>query len=275
VNEPRRWLDDPRTARELRDLLTSAAAPPPLPPALNVQLAEYAATLAAQGVLAKVGGLSLWQKLVLFAGGSSKAVALFSLVGVVGAVAVGAYASHRGSAPSSHGGPLHARAPVQTPKPRSPTFTSTAASPGGLPQLSPSSAALGVGSAALGVSAAERPHPSASAARDAELGPSAAVASSNESSIVGEAKLLSTARSFLDDSPALSLAVTEQHRQKYPLGQLSAEREFVAIEALLRLGRRQEAERRAAPLLAAGHDGLYTRRLHRLLSPDASKFENH
>ena len=268
MNEPRRWLDDPQTARELRDLLTSAAAPPPLPPALNVRLTEYAAMLAAQGVLAKVGGLSLWQKLVLGAGGSSKAVALCSLVGALGVVAVGAYASHRGSAPSSHGGPLQAQAPVQTSEPRSPTLASAAASPAGLPQLSPSSAALGV-------SAAERPHQSASPARDAEPAPSAAVASANESSIVAEAKLLSTARSFLDDSPALSLAVTEQHRQKYPLGQLSAEREFVAIEALLRLGRRQEAERRAAPLLAAGHDGLYTRRLRRLLSPDASKSENH
>jgi len=265
MTEPRRWLDDPRTTRELRDLLVSASAPPPLPPALNAQLSEFAATLAAQGVLAKIGGLSLWQKWLLFAGGTSKAVALLSLVGALG---VGAYAAHRSSAPSSHAGPRDAAAPVHASEPRPRTLASAPASPAGSPPLAPSSAALGI-------SAAERPRPSASPARDAELAPPSAVASSNESSIVAEAKLLSTARSFLDDSPALSLAVTEQHRLRYPIGQLSAEREFVAIEALLRLGRRQEAERRAAPLLAAGQDGLYTRRLRRLLSPEASKSENH
>jgi len=267
MKEPRRWLDDPGTTSELRDLLTSATAPPPLPPALDVQLAEYAATLAAQGVLAKVGGLSLWQKLVLFAGGSSKSVVLISLFGIAGAVAVGAYVSHPSSAPVSHAGPTHPQAPVQAPELR-PTPVSAPASPASSPQPAPSSATLGV-------SGAERPRQLGSAARDPELAPSEEVASANESSIVAEAKLLSTARSFLDDSPALALAVTEQHRQKYPLGQLSAEREFVAIEALLRLSRRTEAERRAAPLLAAGHDGLYTRRLRTLLSLDSSKSENH
>jgi hypothetical protein len=51
--------------------------------------------------------------------------------------------------------------------------------------------------------------------------------------------------------------------------QLSAEREFIAIDALLRLGRRDEAERRAAPGLAQAPGSLYGRRLRQLLGAEA------
>jgi hypothetical protein len=47
---------------------------------------------------------------------------------------------------------------------------------------------------------------------------------------------------------------------------LAAEREAIAVDCLLRLGSRAEAERRAAALMSAAPDGIYARRLERLLS---------
>ena len=60
-----------------------------------------------------------------------------------------------------------------------------------------------------------------------------------------EAALLERARRALASSPARSLALTEEHRQRYPNGALGQEGEVIAIEALRRLGRDREASRRA------------------------------
>jgi hypothetical protein len=61
-----------------------------------------------------------------------------------------------------------------------------------------------------------------------------------------EAELLERARGSLAGNPARALALTEQDRARFPSGVLAQEREVIAIEALKRLGRTDEAARRAA-----------------------------
>jgi hypothetical protein len=250
MTEPRRWLDDGQLSGELRRVLEAACPTPPLPPELNAHLSAYAAGLASQTLLAKVGGATLWRKLWVTVGSSSKSLVVVSFLGTV---ALGVYTagpspriSQQSRAPSPSPSVAAARTPV--------TLATTPSEP-------PSASVV-----------AERVAPSAAstAVREVANAPASASPPSADSSIVEEAKLLETARSFLGDSPALALDLTVQHQRLYPAGQLSAEREFVAVEALLRLGRRQEAERRAAPRLEQSPDSLYARRLRQLLAPAPS-----
>jgi hypothetical protein len=61
-----------------------------------------------------------------------------------------------------------------------------------------------------------------------------------------EAAFLERARTALASNPALALSLANQHRSRYPSGVLGQEREVIAIEALKRLGRTSEAERRSS-----------------------------
>jgi hypothetical protein len=62
-----------------------------------------------------------------------------------------------------------------------------------------------------------------------------------------EATLLSRAHNeLLSGSPERALATTAEHARAYPRGALAQERDVIAIEALVKLGRRDEARRRAA-----------------------------
>lgn len=63
-------------------------------------------------------------------------------------------------------------------------------------------------------------------------------------SSIPEDQLLERARSALRSSPERALSLTRQHQLEFPNGALSQEREVIAIEALRRLGRTDEAARR-------------------------------
>lgn len=60
-----------------------------------------------------------------------------------------------------------------------------------------------------------------------------------------EATLLRRAQAALHRDPARALALTQEHRRRFPKGALAQEREVIAIEALSRLGRSGEAAKRA------------------------------
>jgi hypothetical protein len=62
---------------------------------------------------------------------------------------------------------------------------------------------------------------------------------------LGEAELLERARRSLSGSPNQALALTRLHQARFPKGALKQEREVIAIEALRRLGRANDAEQRA------------------------------
>jgi len=66
-----------------------------------------------------------------------------------------------------------------------------------------------------------------------------------------EPALLEQARRALASSPATALSLTNQDAARFPRGALAQEREVIAIEALRRLGRGAEADRRAAAFAQA------------------------
>jgi hypothetical protein len=59
--------------------------------------------------------------------------------------------------------------------------------------------------------------------------------------------------------------LTEERRRRFPTGALDQEAEVVAIDALLRLGRRPEAASRARAFEAAHAGSLHARRIQRLM----------
>jgi hypothetical protein len=62
-----------------------------------------------------------------------------------------------------------------------------------------------------------------------------------------------------------ALAAAEQHARNFPNGSLAQEREMIAIESLLRLGRRAEAERRAEKFRKAWPTSTHLVRLNTML----------
>jgi hypothetical protein len=64
-----------------------------------------------------------------------------------------------------------------------------------------------------------------------------------------ELDLLSRAQRLLARDPAAALEVIDEHARAYPAGEFVEEREALAIDALRRLGRRQEAQARAQGFL--------------------------
>jgi outer membrane protein assembly factor BamD (BamD/ComL family) len=56
---------------------------------------------------------------------------------------------------------------------------------------------------------------------------------------------LNRARVALKQDPKRALSLTGQHKQLYPNGALSQEREVIAIDALARLNKKRDAEKRA------------------------------
>lgn len=95
------------------------------------------------------------------------------------------------------------------------------------------------------------------AAAEALSGPGAAVEES-------ESALVQRAQSALASNPGLALALAGQHQARYPGGMFAQEREVIAISALLSLGRRAEAEARAAAFLAANPRSAYRPRVEAL-----------
>ncbi len=127
-------------------------------------------------------------------------------------------------------------------------------------QASPSAAALAPVPNVEGAPTALAPLSSPSAAsvesapkpgqlRKSSAEPQKSAASGSEGP--SEPVLLEQARRALASSPATALALTNQHAARFPHGVLAQEREVIAIEALRRLGRSAEADRRAAAFAQA------------------------
>jgi hypothetical protein len=72
-----------------------------------------------------------------------------------------------------------------------------------------------------------------------------------------EAALLERARAALATAPARALALTKEHRRRFPRGLLTQEREVIAIEALERLG-----DERAAGAKASEFDERFRGSVH-------------
>jgi hypothetical protein len=76
-----------------------------------------------------------------------------------------------------------------------------------------------------------------------------------------EFALLRAARQAIGDRPARALALTSEHARIFPAGMLAQEREAIAVEALVKLGRASQAQTRARAFLAAHPDSPYKSRI--------------
>jgi hypothetical protein len=80
-----------------------------------------------------------------------------------------------------------------------------------------------------------------------------------------EVSLLSRAQEALGRDPARALDLVRDHEQRFDMGLLVQEREVIAIEALVRLGRKKDAEARAAAFHARFPRSAHGRRIDVLL----------
>jgi hypothetical protein len=100
-------------------------------------------------------------------------------------------------------------------------------------------------------------------ARVAAPAPAEAVAPTD--SLAREIPLIDAGRSDLATAPSRALAALEAHRREFPRGQLAAEREFLAVQALLQMNRIADANKRAAELAARYPASSYAARAARLI----------
>jgi hypothetical protein len=96
---------------------------------------------------------------------------------------------------------------------------------------------------ARGSSKAQRDEPEQTTARSDPT--STLELSAQASNQPSDLELLQQARAVLVTSPAEALALAREHAARFPGSAVAQERELIAIAALVRLGRHQEAQARA------------------------------
>lgn len=86
-----------------------------------------------------------------------------------------------------------------------------------------------------------------------------------EDPLLREDRLLQSAGASVDADPQSALAGLDQHEREFPRGQLAAERELLAVQALRNLGRNDEARARGEALIARFPRTPYASRTRHLL----------
>ncbi len=231
MNEPRRWRDDPAAPPELVGVLEDARRVRALDPELRARVGARVTRLSMLPVTA-----AAW-----FTVKTAAAIGVAAGVATASAVAV---VEH------------------QLDRPRT------------VPEVAPAPAR------ALRTGPGVRPAPSHTARAEAVAAPSAEPEPSGgvtepmrapplpsaSEGLLDETRLLERARRALDARPEAALALSRDHARRFPGGALTRERELIQVEALTRLGRRNEARRLAERCLAERPDDLYAERLRRLLA---------
>jgi hypothetical protein len=254
ARDPRRFLDSNETEPVLRDALAAARARAPS----DAALAQLAARLPLPGSGGPGGPSGGTPAAAPAASGATLSSALIGagLVLVVGATFVWQAAHETPSQPEERAAvtaTVTSSAPAPTVSPIVPSASATVA-PAARPVESPALA-----SAAPATSAA---HGASSSPPEASAAPAMASADAET-----EAHFLDRARAALGSSPAQALSLTAEHAHRFPSGALGQEREVVAIQALSRLGRADEARSRAQRFLAAFPGSVHRRRIEALVSP--------
>lgn len=96
-------------------------------------------------------------------------------------------------------------------------------------------------------------------------------ASPPRDALAEEEALLESARRVVASSPARALGLLRQHQSRFPSGQLGAERMFLSVECLQRLGNIGAAQREAGLLTQRYPDSAYARRVAQLLNQPAPR----
>jgi hypothetical protein len=97
----------------------------------------------------------------------------------------------------------------------------------------------------------------------------AAAAAAGSPDDVAELQLLSRARRALAADPALALALADEHQRRFSSGSMEQEREVIAVDALVGLGRLAEARRRGERLAREHAGSPYVPRIQQSLSRGA------
>jgi hypothetical protein len=231
-DDPPRLADSTDTPPELRNLLSSARSDLPN----DNQVKRVAARL---GPLLGLGAIGVLGQSALTASGTAAqggagataatAIGIGKIAGVVllgGALAGGTWwwSAGHGSAPSPQPSAApHPVAVAPTP-PRQVAVPPVDSTPAAAPSVADSADAH----------PATRPAPP-----------------------VSEAQLLQRARAALTTDPALALRLTEMHKARFGSGQLAQEREVIAIDALERLKRTNEAKARASQFHSEFPDSVH------------------
>ncbi|HRG99589.1 MAG TPA: hypothetical protein PLR99_25255, partial [Polyangiaceae bacterium] len=90
-------------------------------------------------------------------------------------------------------------------------------------------------------------------------------ASADVDDLAAEAALLRAAQDGLRGDPTVALARASEHARRFPRGALTQEREAIAIEALVKLGRGAEARARADRFAKSFPGSTHQRRLDALV----------
>jgi len=234
MTEPTRWLESDEAPEGVAALLAAAR---PFRTLDTVTRARSRRRLAAMSALPAAAGVMFWMK----------SVALGAVLGSVVTASVAAIKWPE-------------RQPVQAPMVAEKASIRTRApvKPVKLPEsdLAPEPSATPSSVAPVAV---------ANGVSTARAAPSAAPGAQ---SLEREILLLERARQLMKVNPAMALSALDQHRREFSSGTLVLERQFLEVEALLQLGRRDQAIARAADLRARAPGSLYERRLTQLLNDE-------
>lgn len=253
MSDPVRWKDGGGPEGASR-LLTSASRPRPMTAAERARTAARAASLSAGAGAGGAAGAAPWVKLLAGAAGIGVAVA------VVRALSAGSAAPPAVEVRSSPAVAVTEAPVAEHPQGafnggtsgRDATFAAPEETAGARQGPAAAAPISGGGSAAPGASVAAD-----QAARPSEKGapgrsdprPDASGRAADSDELLAEAESLERARARISADPAGALALLAEHRRLFPRGQLGAEREVLTIDALSRLGRRDEARTRAEAFL--------------------------
>ncbi len=244
MSDPERWTSDPDAPEGVAELFAAGKkASQPMPPEVRARVGATLAVLAA-------GGVATAPSTAAAAKAASSTIAssgLFkiTLAAVVLSITSAAVFHFSGNAEPAH--PTRPAAVEATPA-EAPALPVEVSAP------APIEAEVAAPDEAEVAAPAARPQPRPSTPAVA-LDP-----------LADEARLISEAHAVLEAQPARALALTTTHRRLYAEGQLAAERELVAIDALMRLGRVDAARARAARLDAQYPSSPYPARAQRILA---------
>jgi hypothetical protein len=239
--DPPRLLDEGGSEGELRSLMRAGKSEVPN----EAQMLALAAKL---GVLGGLGGAGAAGGAggAAGAGGAGAAVKAGLAMKVIAAIAVIGVASGGVAIAVKKSG------------------ESTAAPVGLVATSTTSASPVAIATASAGPSEIPSPVPSESAsAIPARV---ASAAARPPESPEAEVKLLGRAQDALRSRPDEALALCGEHARRFPAGGLVQEREVIAIEALVKTGRSDEARARADRFKARFPGSTHTRRIETILA---------
>lgn len=218
MTEPTRLLDDASAPEEAASLLRSLSVPQAPSAAKQAQLGQQLAALATP-TAAATAGLALWVKTAL----------LLGVLGIAGTwLALKLEAPRPSAAPQA----VPSAAPVASPAPL-------------VSEVAPADAPP----------AAAQSNAPADSSREAPVGSVRPKASRD--SLAEEEALLEQARRAAVSSPGQALTLLQQYQRRFPAGQLSAERMFLSVDVLHRLGNQAAARKQADALIRAFPTSVY------------------